>query len=351
VTFTNVSEQAGFAGVRGSRFAWADFDNDGDQDLLMNGRKLYRNNGLPNWNFTEVTSDAGLYGSVNSGAWADYDNDGWLDFYATAGVGNWDILWHNNGDGTFENVTVEAGNLYDDYNSQASGWGDYDNDGFVDLYVANYEVALSEGMPDVLYHSNGDGTFTDVTVGAGIDDYAKLPFPYPGRGVAWGDYDNDGDLDIYISNYRLLPNYLWENNGDGTFTDRAFDRGVAGMERWYSGQGPYYGHTIGSAWGDIDNDGDFDLFVANLVHKDNVWPWIRGLICDDSKFYQNNGSAENYNFYDIRESAGIPIIPPGEKMYDPASGSTYYRDEPLVQALATTITMGTWTCSSLKSTS
>jgi hypothetical protein len=322
VTFTNVSDQVGFSGVRGSRFSWADYDDDGDQDLLINGRKLYRNNGAPNWDFTEVTSLAGLYGSVSSGAWADYDNDGWLDFYATAGMGNQDILWHNNGDGTFENVTYEAGNVLDNLPSVSAGWGDYDADGFVDLYVANYERDYV-GMMDILWHNNGDGTFENVTVSAGIDDYTN---PRHGRGVAWGDYDNDGDLDIYISNYRLVPNYLWENNGDGTFTDRASDRGVEGDATLYTGNW-YWGHTIGSAWGDIDNDGDLDLFSANLVHKDNQWPWVRGLFCDDSKFYQNNGSAENYNFYDIREQAGMPIIPPGETMYDPASGSTYYRDE------------------------
>jgi hypothetical protein len=312
----------GLSGVRGSRFSWADYDNDGDQDLLINGRKLFRNNGAPNWNFIEVTTQAGLYGSVSSGVWADYDNDGWLDFYATAGIGREDILWHNNADGTFENVTYSAGNVLDNLPSVSAGWGDYDADGFVDLYVANYERDYV-GMMDILWHNNGDGTFSNVTVTAGIDDYTD---PRHGRGVAWGDYDNDGDLDIYISNYRLVPNYLWENNGDGTFTDRASDRGVEGDATRFSGSW-YWGHTIGSAWGDIDNDGDLDLFTANLVHKDNQFPWLRGLFCDDSKFYQNNGSAENYNFYDIREQAGIPIIPPGERMYDPASGLTYYRDE------------------------
>ncbi|TET89469.1 MAG: CRTAC1 family protein [Methanomassiliicoccales archaeon] len=328
VTFTNVSEQVGLAGVTGRRYSWADYDNDGDQDLLIGGGKLFRNNGAPNWDFTEVTSQAGLYGKVSGGVWADYDNDGWLDFYATAGLGREDILWHNEGDGTFENVTYGAGNVLDGLPSESAGWGDYDNDGYVDLYVANYEWTIpnpwqSFGTMDILWHNNGDGTFTNVTVSAGIDDYSN---PHQGRGVAWGDYDNDGDLDIYISNYRLRPNFLWENNGDGTFTERAFDRGVAGIPRWYGGY-TYYGHTIGSAWGDIDNDGDLDLFAANLVHKDVFPDGIRGYICDDSKLYQNNGSAENFDFWDIRESAGIPIIPPGEKMYDPASGFIYYRDE------------------------
>ncbi|MFQ5883764.1 MAG: FG-GAP repeat domain-containing protein, partial [Thermoplasmata archaeon] len=167
VTFTNVSEQVGFAGVRGSRFSWADYDKDGDQDLLINGRRLYRNNGAPNWNFTEVTGEAGLYGSVSSGVWADYDNDGWLDFYATASIGQWDILWRNNGDGTFENVTVEAGNIYDNLQSRAAGWGDYDNDGHVDLYVSNYEKEMGINTMDLLWHNNGDGTFSNATLSAG----------------------------------------------------------------------------------------------------------------------------------------------------------------------------------------
>ncbi|MCJ2670052.1 MAG: CRTAC1 family protein [Candidatus Thermoplasmatota archaeon] len=320
VTFTNIAHDIGLGGVGGSFMSWGDYDNDGYQDLLINGRRLFRNSGPPAWNFTDVTSQSGLTGGVGNGVWGDYDNDGWLDLYSGAGQNSWDILWRNNGNGTFTNVTVAAGNVYDNDPTSAAGWGDYDGDGFLDLYVANGEDWNGGNpiyYPDILYHNNGNGTFTDVTVSAGIDDYTD---PAYGRGVAWADFDDDGDLDAYISNYRLVPNYLWLNNGNGTFTEAAFDRGVAGVEHWYAGDGPYYGHTIGSSWADVNNDGYLDLFTANLAHKDNVWPWIRGYICDDSRLYLNSGPPA-WNFTDIRNASGIPIIPPG------TTHGLYYKDE------------------------
>lgn len=320
VNFTNIAHDVGLGGVGGSFMSWGDYDNDGYQDLLINGRRLFRNNGPPTWNFTDVTSSAGLTGGVGNGVWGDYNNDGWLDLYSGAGQSSWDILWRNNGNGTFTNVTVAAGNVYDNYPTSAAGWGDYDGDGFLDLYVANGEDWNGGNpiyFPDILYHNNGDGTFTDVTVAAGIDDYTD---PAYGRGVAWADFDDDGDLDTYISNYRLIPNYLWLNDGTGSFTEAAFDRNVQGVEHWYGGDGPYYGHTIGSSWADVNNDGYLDLFTANLAHKDNVWPWIRGFICDDSRLYLNSGPPA-WNFTDIREAAGIPITPPG------TVHGLYYKDE------------------------
>src|SRR6516165_10452742 len=232
----------------GGGIAWIDYDNDGFPDLfLVNGstfeqwRKrtsprsaLYHNNG--DGTFTDVSKGSGL----DHTGWGmgvcvgDYDNDGYDDLYITYYGGN--VLYHNNGNGTFTDVTSQAG-------VRGHGWGmgcafgDYDNDGFLDLYVANYvgvdinhlpapgsapnctyrgiaTFCGPRGLPggrDVLFHNNGNGTFSDVTEKAGID-----PNSYYGLGVAWGDYDKDGWPDIYVAN-DSTPSALYHNKGDGTF--------------------------------------------------------------------------------------------------------------------------------------
>jgi hypothetical protein len=244
-----------------SRVAFGDYDRDGDPDLLA-GARLYRND---DGRFTEVSVSAGLDGIGCGGSiWGDYDNDGWPDFFCQAGA---DRLLRNRGDGTFEDVTAASG--IDDSTSidcdgngevvqhlptQGAGWGDYDADGDLDLYQANYECGSTYG-PDKLWRNEGDGTFSDVSDAAGISGRRA------GRGVNWGDYDNDGDADIFVSNYRLQRNHLWTNNGDGTFSDEANAQRVGG-----NFQGGWYGHTIGSLWDDMDFDGDLDLFSANLAH-------------------------------------------------------------------------------------
>ncbi|MGQ9582680.1 MAG: PKD domain-containing protein [Thermoplasmatota archaeon] len=336
VTFTNVSASAGLSGVSGNFLAWGDYDGDGDQDLLVQGSRLFRNNGPPDWDFTEVTQAAGLSGSFTSGTWGDYDNDGHLDFYA-GGTAS-DRLYRSNGDGTFTDATAAAGSVRDTFPTTAAGWGDYDRDGDIDLYVANGEN-WNDGnpiyFPDIFYRNNGDGTFTNATVSANLSEGSH---PYYGRGVAWGDFNNDGWLDIYVSNYRLSPNYLYVNNRDGTFTEMARQLDCAGVydpTRYWDAQtgqywGPQYGHTIGSAWADFDSDGDLDLWTTNLVHK-YVGPYgsgqydIRGYICDDSKMYRNRG-APWYNFTDIRTTCGIPTKPIG--------GSGVYQGDELFDGVA-----------------
>ena len=282
--FINITNISGLGWGSRSRVAWGDFNNDGFDDLLFDGWSLWRNSG--DGTFTSMDAIVALYrDGARGGVWGDYDNDGYLDIYQMHGHEGDDRLFHNEKDGTFKDVTAKAGQISDkNLPSEGAAWGDYDRDGYLDLYVANYEWPPdnANGTQDILYHNNHDGTFTNITAQAGIGTEAMC-----GRGVVWGDYDDDGWPDIYVSNYRLNPNFLWHNNGNGTFTDVAPALNLAG-----DGGLGYYGHTIGSDWGDIENDGDLDLFVANLAHPRFI------AFSDISKLYVNSG-APDYTFQDI----------------------------------------------------
>ena len=280
--FENVTEAAGLGG--GEFVAWADYNNDGHVDLSTSG-KLFRNGG--NGKFTPVESFASSHG-----AWADFDNDGQLDFYGAGGEGG---LLRNLGDDKFKTVPIPA-NAHK--MSRAAAWGDANNDGAVDLLVTNYEVWNVRGFPDLLYMNQGDGTFA-------------LPVNYPnkdewrGRGVNWCDFDNDGDQDFYVSNYRLMPNQLWVNDGKGNFADEAKKRGVIGTDDGgahpVQGATPAYqysGHTIGSCFGDLNNDGHIDLVVVNFAH---------GPAFQDRTMVLINSGPPAYTFTNINEGnkAGI----------------------------------------------
>ncbi|MBI5193306.1 MAG: VCBS repeat-containing protein [Nitrospirae bacterium] len=310
-TFTDVTEVAGLKGVNTQRVSWGDYNNDGYDDLLFNGYMLYKNNG--DGTFKNVTQEAGIayVTGANGGVWGDFDNDGNLDFYTFAsGKDSTDRFWRNNGDGTFTDITKNAAQTPDPFPSEAAAWGDYDKDGFIDIYVANYEKPLfttierAMGTPDRLYHNNGDNTFEEVSTAAGI----APPENMCGRGVSWGDYDNDGDPDIYVSNYRLDSNFLWRNNtspihlpsplpsplrGEGIFSNVAEEAGAEGYE-----QEGMYGHSIGADWGDYNNDGNLDLFVSNLAHPRYIG------FSDKSMLLENQGPPD-YRFKDRFGSSGI----------------------------------------------
>ncbi len=308
VTFTNVSVEVGLGGVGGNFFSWGDYDNDGYEDLLIDGKKLFRNTGPPDHSFIDVTGKAGIGKPVNSGVFGDYDNDGWLDIFCGGGRGSNDhpqypdILWHNERDGTFRDATASAGHLSDTFPTVAGAWADVDRDGYIDLYMANYENGSYEGYNNHFWHNKGDGTFDNGTVAFGFDEGGD---PLQSRGASWSDVDNDGWQDLYVSNYRIMRNYLYMNDGTGAYEESAEEMGVEGHGNTHpvTGGEIYYGHSIGSSWGDLDNDGDMDLWVTNLAHKD-AW---RGPICDDSYLFENLGRDMDWGFIDRRAESGIEI--------------------------------------------
>jgi enediyne biosynthesis protein E4 len=285
----------------GCGVAFIDYDNDGWPDLfLMNGTRLdavyaqHHSNRLLHNNrdgtFTDVTRRAGLthFGWGQGVCVGDYDNDGYDDLFITCWGQN--VLYHNNGDGTFTDVTEKCGLL-----TKGTHWGsgcaflDYDGDGHLDLFVSNYVdldlkktplpgsgscefqgLAVNcgpQGLPrarNYLYHNNGDGTFTDASQSSGIGQAA----PSYGLGVLVADFDNDGLMDIYVANDSEMS-YLFWNNGDGTFTEGGLESGVATSRDGRNQSG------MGVSAGDYNCDGRLDIFktnfsddLPNLYHND-----------------------------------------------------------------------------------
>jgi len=260
--FVDVSQAAGVAddGL-GKGVAFADVNNDGFVDLYVSNKgganKLFINKGDGSFRDATATAGAGIDapGFTMGSVFGDYDGDGNVDLYLANG-GQYEIeanrLFKGNGDGTFADVTAAAGVGLKEFTYSAS-FADYDNDGDLDLYCANYGV----GAKNILYQNNGDGTFTDVTDAAGVGDKS-----WSWMGV-WADVDNDGDVDLYVVNGRYPAgerNKLFVNNGNGTFAEAGEAAGVADAN-W----------GLGASFADIDNDGDQDLFVSNYIGGNNLY--------------------------------------------------------------------------------
>jgi enediyne biosynthesis protein E4 len=306
-TFVDVTEKAGVPGTAyGLGCVWGDYDNDGYPDLYLSqyGRNvLYHNNGRGV--FTDVTAQAHVGGmdfgtTFHTGAaFFDYDRDGRLDLYdggyarflptsrRTCTIGNGiptscrptvyggtpAVLYHNEGSGTFTNVT-KAARMYQPKGLNLSvGAGDYDNDGWPDLFVAN------DGLEAYLYHNKGNSTFANVALEAGM---ALTPdgLEMAAMCISLADYDNDGGLDLYISDFQAVPNRVWHNQGKGLFEDVSDWVGIAEPTRQVL--------SFGGGFFDFNNDGWQDLFIAN----GHVYPEVER-VSPDVRYKQINSLFRN----------------------------------------------------------
>jgi hypothetical protein len=270
-TFLKSSDGEIVTEIMGSPAAsWVDYDNDGDLDLFVantGNNSLFQNTGS---SFIKVMDNAIVNESDDSygACWGDYNNDGYSDLFVAHSGNLNNQLFSNNGDGSF--IKVENRNIVGDGGESHGGsWGDYDNDGDLDLFVPN--TSEISGGDNFLYNNNGDGTFTRITDGEIVNDGG---YSY---GSSWGDYDNDGDLDLYVANISWGESpgkdFLYRNNGDGSFTKITDCEIVDEIEDSY-----------GAAWADYDSDGDLDLFVARAAGSGPA----------ENGFYRNNCNDNNW---------------------------------------------------------
>jgi hypothetical protein len=287
---------------------WLDiyFTNAPSVSMALAGKKakgaLYHNN--HDGTFTDVTDKAGVGNPcwAMGAAVADVTNDGRPDLLISCFGGV--VLYHNNGDGTFTDATAKSGLSKDSGWATGVAFGDYDGDGFPDLFVPHYvdldlndlplfgssktcqyhEIAVQcgprglKGSPDSLYHNNGDGTFTEVAAQAGVDD----PKRYFGLGAVWTDFDNDGKIDLFVANDGE-PNYLYRNEGDGHFKEIGSDAGVAFSEDGIEQA------NMGLAVGDFENKGRMSIAISHFSDEYMA-------------LYRNDG---DMNFTDVSHSAGV----------------------------------------------
>jgi hypothetical protein len=294
--FIDVAASLGIDPVGGAGGAiMDDFDNDGFLDIVIStvsacdSLRYFHNNGNGTFSdWTEKTKLADQLGGINC-IQTDYNNDGWLDIFVMRG--GWEFpmrnsLLRNNSDGTFTDVTQSSGLASSEHRTHSAAWADFDNDGWLDIFIGHEET------PSQLFRNRGDGTFEDVTQRARV---GRVAFT---KGAAWGDYDNDGYPDLYVSNYGE-ENFLYHNNQNGTFTEVGrqlhVEKPLMSFPVWFF---------------DYDNDGWLDLFVASFVPS--VTEVARGFLglqpqAETMRLYRNDGKG---GFQDVTKEMGLDRVVP-----------------------------------------
>ncbi len=323
MTWTNVSGQTGLWGSSGSFFAWGDFNDDGNPDLMVDGgAKIYENTGAPDYSFADVRIAKGLPSGHSVGVWGDLNRDGNLDLVLG---GRSDSVYMNGGSTTNWTFTLDitrTTQISDGYPTTATVLRDVNQDGWLDLYMANGED-WNDGNPvyyEDHYFLGGPNGFTNATTQL-LGDFSYA------RGVSFGDSDRDGDADLYVGNYRIVANRYYENQNGvlvGVSSQQGAETILEGQRRNLGGS-DYWGHTIASAFADMDNDGFPEILSANLVHLYYDSSDSRGRICDDSHFYRQS-PARGTPWQETRPDNGIS--------YGPRGGSGVYQGDELYAGLA-----------------
>lgn len=311
--FQDVTATANVSTEATSSVIVGDFDRDGLVDFIAN-KKLYKNvSTKAQIRFLDVTSKVNLQTLDGLPMFVDINNDGELDIITTKGQ-----------------VFIQKKGLFKDFSkimgltmvkdAYTISFGDLDQDGWPDLIVGRSETYTNNKfnfVPPQIFMNYKGISFKDVS-----NQQTMQKFPAYTRGIVWADYNNDQKPDLYFSNYRLRENFLFQTY-KGTMIDASARSGTKGeyqTKQQYDSYtkktfGTSYGHTIGSAWADLNNDGYLDLWVSNLVHKfvgmsKGSYDY-RGYLCDDSKIYKNSG-APHYRFTDMRKNSGLPEKPIGD---------------------------------------
>ncbi|MCU1330128.1 MAG: hypothetical protein JWN34_5498 [Bryobacterales bacterium] len=338
VNFTNryypafIEQKLKFAMIRygPAGITAADYDNDGFYDLFIPDgveSKLFRN--TADGKFEDVSAKAGLAGldGVSVALFVDYDNDGFKDLFVSRTFKP-NQLFHNNHDGTFTDVTKKSG-IGEDCCTTVGSWADYDNDGYLDLYVGIYldprldiptTFYARNGKPDQLYHNNHDGTFTNVTEKAGVGEVGLC------LGTVFGDYNDDGFPDIYVVN-DFGRKTLYKNNGNGTFDDVTVHAGALA-----------YGAGMSASMSDYDNDGKLDIYSTNIRSEEAwyaEWPtvmrymantWQQGVWMTDMPLYMQVMRQSGLKFVEVFQqmaSGNVLLKNKGDGTFEDASEAAH----------------------------